>query len=182
MPVNKQPASIERVHPSRGWTEISLECPPEISGLKVLVVDDDADTCEMLRFVLEQCGGVVTTVADAESAIEAFQATRPTIMISDIGLPEVDGYELLRRIRDEERQTGRKTPAVALTAFARIEDRVKALAAGYQMHVAKPVEPGELLTIVASLSGLMDHRNAISEEISGEADDYVSSCAAWNHL
>jgi len=158
MPVNKQPASIERVHPSRGWTEISLECPPEISGLKVLVVDDDADTCEMLRFVLEQCGGVVTTVADAESAIEAFQATRPTIMISDIGLPEVDGYELLRRIRDEERQTGRKTPAVALTAFARIEDRVKALAAGYQMHVAKPVEPGELLTIVASLSGLMDHR------------------------
>jgi len=79
-------------------------------------------------------------------------------MISDIGLPEVDGYELLRRIRDEERQTGRKTPAVALTAFARIEDRVKALAAGYQMHVAKPVEPGELLTIVASLSGLMDHR------------------------
>ena len=156
MPVNKQPASIERVHPSRGWTEISLECPPEISGLKVLVVDDDADTCEMIRFVLEQCGGVVTTVADAESAIEAFQATRPTIMISDIGLPEVDGYELLRRIRDEERQTGRKTPAVALTAFARIEDRVKALAAGYQMHVAKPVEPGELLTIVASLSGLMD--------------------------
>ena len=157
MPVSKQSASIERVHP-RAWTEISLECPPEISGLKVLVVDDDADTCELIRFVLEQCGGVVTTVADAESAMEAFHATRPAIMISDIGLPEVDGYELLRRIREDERQTGRKTPAVALTAFARIEDRVKALAAGYQMHVAKPVEPGELLTIVASLSGLMDQR------------------------
>ena len=157
LPVNKQPTSIERVHP-RAWTEISLECPPEISGLKVLVVDDDADTCELIRFVLEQCGGVVTTVADAESAMEAFHATRPAIMISDIGLPEVDGYELLRRIREDERQTGRKTPAVALTAFARIEDRVKALAAGYQMHVAKPVEPGELLTIVASLSGLMDQR------------------------
>jgi len=79
-------------------------------------------------------------------------------MISDIGLPEVDGYELLRRMREDERQTGRKTPAVALTASARIEDRVKALAAGYQMHVPKPVEPGELLTIVASLSGLMDQR------------------------
>ena len=157
MPVSKQSASIERVHP-RAWTEISVECPPEIAGLKVLVVDDDADTCEMIRFVLEQCGGVVTTVADAESAMEAFHATRPAIMISDIGLPEVDGYELLRRIREDERQTGRKTPAVALTAFARIEDRVKALAAGYQMHVAKPVEPGELLTIVASLSGLMDQR------------------------
>ena len=69
MPVSKQSASIERVHP-RAWTEISVECPPEISGLKVLVVDDDADTCEMIRFVLEQCGGVVTTVADAESAME----------------------------------------------------------------------------------------------------------------
>src|SRR5207249_2682452 len=101
MPVNTQAASIERVHP-RAWTEISVECPPEISGLKVLVVDDDADTCEMIRFVLEQCGGVVTTVADADSALEAFHATRPTIMISDIGLPEVDGYEPLRRIRDEE--------------------------------------------------------------------------------
>src|SRR2546428_7001326 len=71
--VSKQSASIERVHP-RAWTEISVECPPEISGLKVLVVDDDADTCEMIRFVLEQCGGVVTTVADAESAMEAFHA------------------------------------------------------------------------------------------------------------
>jgi CheY-like chemotaxis protein len=79
-------------------------------------------------------------------------------VISDIGLPEVDGYELVRRIRDEERANGARTPAVALTAFARIEDRVKALAAGYQMHVAKPVEPGELLTIVASLAGFMDRR------------------------
>src|SRR5437867_4953932 len=80
------------------------------------------------------------------------------------------------------RKKNARRRADCLRAFARIEDRVKALAAGYQMHVAKPVEPGELLTIVASLSGLMDHRNAISEEISGEADDYVSSCAAWNHL
>jgi CheY-like chemotaxis protein len=70
-------------------------------------------------------------------------------------LPEVDGYELIRRIRKDERKNGTRTPAIALTAFARVEDRVKALAAGYQMHVAKPVEPGELLTIVASLANFM---------------------------
>jgi CheY-like chemotaxis protein len=126
--------------------------------LKVLVVDDDNDTCEMIRFVLEQCGGQVSTATDAASALELFHSWKPAVIISDIGLPEVDGYELVRRIRDEERPRGTKTPAVALTAFARIEDRVKALAAGYQMHVAKPVEPGELLTIVASLTGFMDRQ------------------------
>jgi PAS domain S-box-containing protein len=158
MPVNKQPAPVERIHP-RAWTEISVECPPEISGLKVLVVDDDPDTCEMIRFVLEQCGGQVTTATDVGAALDAFQSWKPAVLISDIGLPEIDGYELIQRIREEERASGTKTPAVALTAFARIEDRVKALAAGYQMHVAKPVEPGELLTIVASLAGFMDRHH-----------------------
>jgi PAS domain S-box-containing protein len=157
MPVNKEAVPLERVHP-KAWTEISVECPPEISGLKVLVVDDDSDTCDMIRAVLEQCGGVVMTAIDAESAIDAFRSWKPAVVISDIGLPEVDGYELVRRIREDERHNGRRTPAVALTAFARIEDRVKALAAGYQMHVAKPVEPGELLTIVASLAGFMDRK------------------------
>jgi CheY-like chemotaxis protein len=71
-------------------------------------------------------------------------------------MPEVDGYELIRRVREYERNRGVKVPAIALTAFARIEDRVKSLAAGYQMHIAKPVEPAELLTIVASLSGFID--------------------------
>ena len=86
LPVNKQPTSIERVHP-RAWTEISVECPPEISGLKVLVVDDDADTCEMIRFVLEQCGCVETTVADAESAMEAFHATWYHVPLFRYGVP-----------------------------------------------------------------------------------------------
>jgi PAS domain S-box-containing protein len=157
MPISKQAVPVERVHP-KVWTEISVECPPEISELKVLVVDDDTDTCEMIRAVLEQCGGVVKTAADAETALETFLSWKPAVLISDIGLPEVDGYTLMRRIRDEERLNGTKTPAIALTAFARIEDRVKALAAGYQMHVGKPVEPGELLTIVASLAGFMDPR------------------------
>jgi PAS domain S-box-containing protein len=157
MAVSRDSSPAERVHP-KVWTEISVTCPPEISGLKVLVVDDDSDTCEMIRAVLEQCGGIVKTALDAENALDAFRSWKPAVVISDIGLPEVDGYELVRRIRDDERPTGARTPAVALTAFARIEDRVKALAAGYQMHVAKPVEPGELLTIVASLAGFMDRR------------------------
>jgi len=158
MAVNKQDVPLERVHP-REWTEISVECPPEISGLKVLVVDDDSDTCDMIRAVLEQCGGQVHTATDADAALDAFSTWKPAVLISDIGLPEVDGYELLRRIREQEKHSGGKVPAVALTAFARIEDRVKALAAGYQMHVAKPVEPGELLTIVASLAGFMDRHH-----------------------
>jgi PAS domain S-box-containing protein len=154
MSVNKQELTLERVHP-KAWTEISVECPPEISGLRILVVDDDSDTCDMIRAVLEQCGGVVHTSMDADAALDAFRDWKPAVLISDIGLPGVDGYELLRRIRDYEKDAGTKIPAVALTAFARIEDRVKALAAGYQMHVAKPVEPGELLAIVASLAGFI---------------------------
>ena len=151
MPVTKDPSAVERVHP-KAWTEISVQCPPEISGLKVLVVDDDSDTCDMIRAVLEGCGGIVKTAADADSALDAFRMWKPVVLISDIGLPEVDGYELVRRIREEERPNGTRTPAVALTAFARIEDRVKALAAGYQMHVAKPVELAELVAVAASLT------------------------------
>jgi CheY-like chemotaxis protein len=159
MPLSKQDLPRERVHP-REWTEISVECPPEIGGLKILVVDDDSDTCDMIRAVLERCGGVVKTAPTAGEALDVFRSWIPGILISDIGRPEIDGYELVRRIREEERSNGTKTPAIALTAFARIEDRVKALAAGYQMHVAKPVEPGELLTIVASLAGFMERRHS----------------------
>ncbi len=136
-----------------------MECPPEVAGLRVLVVDDDQDTCDMIRAALDQCGAVVQTASSAESALELFRASQPDVLISDIGMPEVDGYEFIRRIREFERSGDRKVPAVALTAFARIEDRVKSLASGYQMHVAKPVEPAELLTIVASLSGFIDRRH-----------------------
>jgi len=149
----RQPISRERVHPQTGWSDIPLACPPEIAGLKVLVVDDDADTCDMIRTVLEECGVDVRTALSAEGALDAFAHWRPEVIISDIGMPEVDGYEFIGRVRAKEHELGGRTPAIALTAFARIEDRVKALAAGYQMHVAKPVDPGELLTIVASVSG-----------------------------
>lgn len=145
----------ERKHPTE-WREIGLECPPAISGLRVLVVDDDPDTCELIRAVLEQCGGIVQTAHDAEGALDLFRSGSPSILVADIGMPEVDGYELIRRIRQAEGPAAVRTPAIALTAFARVEDRMKALASGYQMHVAKPVEPAELLTIIASLVGLIN--------------------------
>jgi CheY-like chemotaxis protein len=155
MPVSTQRVPAERVHP-KAWTDVSMTCPPEISKLKVLVIDDDPDTCDMIRSILEQCGGVVETTTNADSGLELFRSWTPDVVVSDIGLPETDGFELIRRIRNDERSSATKTPAIALTAFARIEDRVKALAAGFQMHVAKPVEPAELLTIVASLASFMN--------------------------
>jgi signal transduction histidine kinase/CheY-like chemotaxis protein len=157
MPISRD-VPTERAHPHAGWSKISLGCPPEVAGLKILAVDDDADTCDMIRAALEQCGVKVETATSADAGFEAFRSFHPDVLISDVGMPDVDGYEFIRRIREFERPLRTQVPAVALTAFARIEDRVKSLAAGYQMHVAKPVEPGELLTIVASLSGFIDRR------------------------
>src|SRR5262249_32777304 len=127
----------------------------ELVGLKILVVDDDPDTVELLRFVLNQTGAIVETAGTAEQGLQTFDTWQPDILISDIGMPNGDGYELIRIIRQQRHS---RIPAVALTALARIEDRVKALTAGYQMHVSKPVEPVELISIVASLIGLVNRR------------------------
>lgn len=127
----------------------------ELVGLKILVVDDEPDTCEMLRFVFDECGCIVHTAHSAAEALELFDSWQPDILVSDISMPDIDGYELIRVIRDDRRS---QIPAVALTAMARIDDRLKALTAGYQMHVSKPVEPVELISIVASLVGLVNRR------------------------
>jgi PAS domain S-box-containing protein len=126
--------------------------PPELIGLKILVVDDEPDTCEMLRFVFDRVGAKAQMAMNAQDALDIVEAWEPDVLVSDIGMPEVDGYELIRRIRARSPRQ-HKLPAVALTALTRIEDRMKALSAGYQMYVAKPVEPAELLTVVASLAG-----------------------------
>jgi PAS domain S-box-containing protein len=134
----------------------SLECPPVLEGLKILVVDDEIDTCEMLKAMFEHCGAQVEIANSAAKAIESIDRHVPDILVSDIGMPGDTGYELIRQIREREPKQGGKIPAVALTAFARVEDRMKVLSAGFQMHVPKPVEPAELITIVASLSGLVN--------------------------
>ena len=128
---------------------------PELVGVKILVVDDEKDTCDMLRFLFNSVGAVVETASSAETALQALDRWAPDILVSDIGMPNVDGYELIRMIRQERHS---RIPAVALTAMARIDDRVKVLNAGFQMHVPKPVEPKELISIVAGLAGLVDRK------------------------
>jgi CheY-like chemotaxis protein len=117
----------------------------------VLVVDDETDTREVLKAGLAHCGAQVSVVASSPEALEAIQAAPPDLLISDIGMPHVDGYELMRKVRELPAEKGGKIPAIALTAYARTEDRLQALRAGYQMHVPKPVELAELVAVAAAL-------------------------------
>ncbi|MEP6792371.1 MAG: response regulator, partial [Ramlibacter sp.] len=121
----------------------------DLAGIKVLVVDDEPDARDLLRRILEECGAVVVTAGSASDALSAVESQRPDVLVSDIGMPDVDGYELLRRVR--ELAGGQALPAIALTAFARPEDRVRALRAGFEMHLCKPVEPSEVVASVASV-------------------------------
>ncbi|MEO7548774.1 MAG: ATP-binding protein, partial [Ramlibacter sp.] len=125
----------------------------ELRGMKVLVVDDENDSRELLRRVLEDSGAIVVEANGAETALRVAQEQRFDVLVSDIGMPDVDGYELLRRIRQLGPQGGGALPAIALTAFARSEDRIRALRAGFTVHVSKPVEPSEIVATVASVVG-----------------------------
>jgi PAS domain S-box-containing protein len=130
---------------------------PSLEGIWALVVDDETDARELVATLLEQCGATVTPVASAQDAfavISREQNKRPDIVISDVSMPEVDGYDLIRRIRELHPEKGGRIPAVALTAYGRSIDRIRALSAGFQMHMPKPVEPAELATVVASLTGM----------------------------
>jgi CheY-like chemotaxis protein len=120
------------------------------------VVDDEPDARALVKRLLEDCKAVVRAAASADEAIELIQAEPPDVLVSDIGMPGRDGYAMIRHIRRLEKQNGGGIPAIALTAYARTEDRVKAIRAGYQSHVVKPVEPTELITVVASLAGRMN--------------------------
>jgi CheY-like chemotaxis protein/nitrogen-specific signal transduction histidine kinase len=149
-----------RLHPRGSARLAPLFRPPDLSGITVLVVDDQPDARELIRRVLEDCEAVVLTVGSAGEALQAVAAHHPDVLVSDIGMPDVDGYELLRRIRALGAPPGGHLPAIALTAFARSEDRTRALRAGFLAHVAKPVEPSELVAAVASLVGRAGDRLA----------------------
>jgi len=128
-------------------------CPPQIYGLRVLLVDDQPDTLEMLRAVLEQqCRAEVRTSADVATALEVFRQWKPDLLVSDIAMPGEDGYALIAKVRELEQQGGKRTPAIALTAYVRVEDRAHVLQAGYDRFVPKPVQPSELLATLASLA------------------------------
>jgi CheY-like chemotaxis protein len=131
---------------------VGSDSSPSLEGLSVLAVEDEADARELLRAILEERKAKVTTAASAAEAYETLEWLKPDIIISDIGMPGEDGYSLIRNVRLKEAKERRGwRPAIALTAHARVEDRMKALSAGYQAHVPKPVEPAELIAVIASL-------------------------------
>ncbi|MDZ7952344.1 CheR family methyltransferase [Nostoc sp. DedQUE09] len=133
----------------------SAEAVPTLTGLCVLAVDDEVDTCDLFRFVLESYGAQVLTAASARAALSALceDPNRFNVLICDIGMPENDGYWLIRQVRSLSAEAGGQIPAVALTAYASEAERHKAIEAGFQVHVAKPVEPVQLAWIVANLAG-----------------------------
>lgn len=132
----------------------SARATPRLDEIKVLVVDDEEDSRNMVAALLVESGVEIRTAGSAAEAIDVLAKWRPDVLVVDIGMPGEDGYEFIRRIRKNESASGfKEIPAVALTAYARSEDRLNALAAGYQQHLAKPVEPAELLVVVASLTG-----------------------------
>lgn len=128
--------------------------PVRLDGLRVLVVDDEPDARNVIRHSLERAGAVVAAADSAAAALKLLETVKPHVVISDISMPAMDGYELMKQIRAMGTgYNGRQLPAIALTAYARTEDRRRALVAGFQMHVAKPVDPNELTEVVASLAG-----------------------------
>ena len=118
----------------------------------MLAIDDEEDALTLLRVVLEAAGADVTTFSSPLAALERIAEVRPDVLVVDLGMPEMDGFELIARIRQSTDTPVRRMPAAALTAFARSEDRTKALRSGFEMHLAKPVDPGELVASVATLA------------------------------
>ena len=123
-----------------------------LAGVRVLAVDDEADARQLLTAILSASGAEVRTAGSMNEALHLLDTWQADVLVSDIGMPNGDGYDLVRALRQRHRTTGEWLPAVALTAYARVEDRLRALAAGFQMYVTKPVEPQELLVVVASLT------------------------------
>ena len=136
---------------------------PQLTGLRLLIVDDEADAREFLARVLSERGADVHTASSTAEALRAFDQQTPDVLISDIGMPVSDGYDLIKAVRARPAARGGTVPALALTAFARSEDRQRALLAGYQAHLAKPAQPTELITQIASLAGRLWPARAIAD-------------------
>ncbi|HZI20839.1 MAG TPA: PAS domain S-box protein [Pyrinomonadaceae bacterium] len=152
MVVRAEPSPAERRHPA-AVEGVPYVSGPALDGLRVLVVDDEPDTRELLAAVLKGRGAVVTLAASAGEALKALERETPHVLVSDIGMPGEDGYELIRRVRLLPPERGGNIPAAALTAYAREDDRIRALLTGFQIHIPKPVNPAELAAVVATLAG-----------------------------
>jgi PAS domain S-box-containing protein len=157
---------VERRHPRlapKGVAEVEVE----INGVRVLVVDDEMDARALLKRILEDSRAVVTVAESADEAIELLRGSKFDVLVSDIGMAGEDGYSLIKRVRALDAADGGEIPAIALTAYARGEDRIKAIAAGFQMHIAKPVGTVELITMIAGARGL----SLISSSRKGSSPD-----------
>lgn len=142
----------QRVHPTDGGGPLQVD-DVTLPGMRILVMDDEPDARLLIRKVLEESGATVLLAGSATEAIELLRQERPHLLLCDIGMPDEDGYEFITRVRHLPADEGRDTPAVALTAFARVEDRTKAMLTGFQNHLAKPFEPEELIATVYSFAG-----------------------------
>ncbi len=125
--------------------------PADLEGVRILIVDDEPDAREMLETMLVQCKAEVTVASSVSEAMDLLRSARPDVLVSDVGMPGEDGYDLIRRVRALSRAEGGRTPAVALTAYARQTDRTEALRAGFDIHVPKPIDPSELSIVIANL-------------------------------
>jgi PAS domain S-box-containing protein len=155
--VHRKTSKQERIHPKAARPNRDFKLP-DLSAIKVLVVDDEVDGRDLIRFVLEDSGANVITAEDGKQALALVAEQKPDVIVSDIGMPEMDGYEFIKRVRAFEKGSGNYIPAIALTAFARSEDRTRALQAGFMIHVTKPVEADEFLATVASIAGRREPR------------------------
>jgi CheY-like chemotaxis protein len=152
MILHPHPASdVPRVNP-RADRSAAASIPNRLDGVSVLVVDDEEDALALMREVLGSAGASVETVSAARLALEKLEESRPSVLVADIGMPEMDGFEFIREVRRREGVAGGFVPALALTAYARSQDRITALASGFQMHMAKPVDPAELVVALAALA------------------------------
>jgi CheY-like chemotaxis protein len=124
----------------------------DLTGVKVMVVDDEADAIGLVKRIMEDCGATVQPCTSGAESLAGIASFRPDVLITDIGMPGMDGYTLIQSLRTMRAEDGGQTPAVALTAFARSEDRQRAMMAGFDLHLAKPVEPGELVAVVNRLA------------------------------
>jgi signal transduction histidine kinase/AmiR/NasT family two-component response regulator len=140
-----------RVHP-RGVSSAWRASLPSLGEVRVLAVDDEADALALVSDVLQAAGARVSTASSADAALRILETEQPDVVVADLGMPVVDGYQFIDRVRHHQTPRVRGVPAAALTAYARSEDRMKALAAGFQIHLAKPIDPAELVTTVASLA------------------------------
>ena len=139
--------------PALSREEGGLEEAPRLDGVRVLVVEDEADARHLLAAVLQKRGARVFMAASGAEELEMLERDRPDVLLSDIALQDQDGYDLIRKVRSLSAERGGRIPAAALTGYGRLEDRMRALSAGFQLHAAKPVEPAELIAVVASLAG-----------------------------